>query len=128
MFNFISHINFGQKTIDEIFAIADIAEKMVAYVSLNHKINALNCGQSYLPMGFKDEKPYPAFLPLQSSLQGHEEEIESVAKKIYQQMNFQPAVTGEEFTYKNPNLVKSIQNNTVTNIFITKSQNESLTD
>jgi hypothetical protein len=119
MFNALSHVSITQKLLDEIFAIVGIAKEIVAYVCRSHKLYALNCGQSYLPIGFKDGKqPYLAFLLPEDALAGHKKVLDSIANKISQEMNHQTDVTVEEFTYKNDSLIQPMLNNTVTNIFV----------
>jgi hypothetical protein len=43
-FNAISHLNFGQNVMNEIFIIVDSLQKILSYVCSNHKTFAINCG------------------------------------------------------------------------------------
>lgn len=123
MFNALSHVNVGPKLIQEVCTTVDIAQKIVAYVCHNHQRYAMNCGQSYLPITFKEDgKPYLSFLLPDDALTGEERRLlDFIANKVLDKMNIQPELTVEEFTYKNgkkDNLVQAMLDNTVTNIFI----------
>lgn len=117
MFNALSHVNFGPKLIQEVFDIVNITQQIISYVCRNHKLYAMNCGQSYLPITFKDGKSHLAFLLPDDALAGHERLLDSIANKVLEKMNIQPELTGEDFTYKDGDLAQTIKNNTVTNIF-----------
>jgi len=133
MFNALSHVNFGPKLIREVCTTVDIAQKIVHYVCDNHKRYAMNCGQSYLPITFKEDgRPYLSFLLPDDTLTDEERRLlDSIANKVLGKMNIQPELTVEEFTYKNgkkDNLVQAMLDNTVTNVFVRKSQKENLPD
>jgi hypothetical protein len=117
-FNALSHLNFGQKLMDEIFTIIKYVEEIVFYVCSNHKTFAINCGERYLPFGWTGDKQIslallvslPALTDKQTVL------LKSITDKIFPEMNTQRDETYEDFTYKKAHLAKAIQNNTVTNI------------
>jgi len=62
-FNAVSHLNFDENLIKEIFTIIEGVE-VVSYVCSNHKTFALNCGQGYLPFRrINDSQIIPFFSP-----------------------------------------------------------------
>lgn len=112
-FNAISHLNFGQNLIDEIFIILDAVQKILSYVCSNHKTFAINCGESYLPfLRINDNQIMPAFF---GDFTDKRAILESIAAKVFPEMNAQSDELYEDFTYKKGHLVKAIRNNTITN-------------
>ena len=117
-FNAVSHLNFGQKLMKEIFTIIVSLEGIVSYVCSNHRTFAINCGERYLPFSWISDKqisltllvPSPALTDKQTML------LKSITDKIFPEMNTQRDELFEDFTYKKAHLTEAIQNNTVTNI------------
>jgi hypothetical protein len=108
----------GQELINEIFDIVSVAQQIISYTCANHKLCAINCGKSYLPLTIRDGQPHLTFLVSPDAYMGNEEVLTSVANKTLREMNIQESVTGERFTHQNERVVQAIQNNIVTNIFI----------
>jgi hypothetical protein len=112
-FNAISHLNFGQNLLNEIFIILDAVQKILSYVCSNHKTFAINCGESYLPfLRINDNQIIPAFF---GDFTDKRAILEPIAAKVFPEMNAQSDELYEDFTYKKGHLVEAIRNNTITN-------------
>jgi hypothetical protein len=119
-FNANSHLNFGQNLMAEISLVIEAMKIFVPYVCRCHIIYALNCGVGYLPYRRINEKEVA--LDFLVSPSGEEElrrkrrAFDSISSKIIPNMNTNEQEFGIRTSYKNPNLVQSIMNNTVTNM------------
>ena len=80
-FNAISHLNFGQNLMDEIFIILDAVQKVLSYACSNHKTFAINCGESYLPfVRINGNQIMPAFF---GDLTDKRAILESIAPRYF---------------------------------------------
>jgi acetone carboxylase gamma subunit len=117
-FNFISVIKFDKKLIDEINSTMGRLKEFIDFVCSNHESFALNCGKGYVPYHRRDNTitmitSGPADNPEEQEL------INSIAKKNLATMYVPEKIEDViKFSYINPEVIRSLQNNTVTNILI----------
>jgi hypothetical protein len=90
------------------------------YVCRSHIIFALNCGVEYLPYRRVNEKEVALYFLLSPSgveeMTRKQRTFDSISSKIIPNMNTNEQEFGIRTYYKNPKLVRSIMNETVTNM------------
>jgi hypothetical protein len=118
MFNALSHVNISQELINEIFDIVCVAQQIISYTCAYHRLCAINCGQSYLPLTIINGQTHLTFMIPDEVYRANEEVLRTAADKVLHEMNVQESVTGERFTFRNERIVQAIQNNMVTNVFV----------
>jgi hypothetical protein len=118
-FNTIVHLNFGQNLMSEIFTVTEAMKQIVPYVCRSHLIFAANCGEGYLPYQIgPDNNLIVDFLVRPTANAAELGRIHPTLSSIFSKITPNMVTNEQEFgintSYKNPKLVQSIKNNTVT--------------
>jgi hypothetical protein len=116
-FNAISNVRFNQNLFDEIRSTITILKDDFSFVCKNNLTHAVNCGEGYLPYIVDNNK-----IGIQFSGKTVSEEEKnmrkSIAEKITPLINTREVNLKIEINYEKPEIIQSLANNSVTNLWI----------
>lgn len=118
-FNVQSHLNFNEKFRDELSHVVYNLRELCNYITGNHFTLVNNCGQGYLPYRQQEKGKASSSFYYNGVLSSAKAKLLlSIQEKIFKNMvSFESELKINE-SYSTPNLMKQIEENSITNIWI----------
>jgi hypothetical protein len=116
-YNSFAVIVFRKELFDMIANTKGILKQIISYICDSHLTYAVNCGQTYLHFTIKDGQIGPRYFSNELSVEDSEY-LMNIFKKIVPNMNSDLGQLKTIYEFKSAEIVKSIQDNIVTNIWL----------
>ena len=116
-FNAVSVVCFGPRLVKEINGILSTLRQVITLIYNNNEIMIKNCGEGYLPYTTRDGRLMATTFRLLES-DKDQKTLSTIWSKILPNMNTQEIELTINTKYTNPDVIESINKNTVTNMRI----------
>jgi hypothetical protein len=117
-FNTLTCVRFNSELTNEITTTISYLKELIPYLSDNHLVYAKNCGEDYLPYYYQDDTTFGLLFSNKDNLK--EEDFlyrDEITSKIIPLMNITDIGLYVINEFKDNDVIKSIQKDTVTNIW-----------
>lgn len=112
---------FRRELLDVIASTKNLLKEIISYICDSHLTYAANCGQTYLHFSIKDGRMGPRYFSKELNA-GESARLMNIFKKVAPNMNTDLGQLKTIYEFKSSEISKSIQNNIVTNIWISNVQ------
>ncbi|MDF2736926.1 MAG: hypothetical protein K0S93_782 [Nitrososphaeraceae archaeon] len=117
-FNTLTCVRFNSELTNEISTTISYLKALIPYLADNHLAYAKNCGEDYLPYYYQDNTTFGLLFSNKDNL--NEDDVlyrNEITKKIIPLMNMTDIGLYVINEFKDKDVIKSIQSNSVTNIW-----------